>query len=346
MTFNDDGLSAEACKNLADLLLEGHPTLDFRKLHFFNNMSGPGGAQAIARIVSASHHLEDFRLSSTRCTAEGGVPLVSALSECAMLSRLDLGDNTLGYDGAQKIAKSLPSWPRMKELLLGDLGLTHEGILEILSSLENCACADHLSVLDLSYNDFCVSESEISSVEARALSVALSRMTSLDILILRGNELGKVGATAILTALAKGALQALTGLEVEECEIRGKDAVRICKALCTVPKRGGLRFDDNFISQSHRSAMRQVLEQKFNDDESLGAMDGNVTESESENDESSEGKRSNMKKRSNKKWWRRKKKKKKKKNKKKLEKRRRKMNRKRQKQKRRKRKLRRGSAQS
>jgi hypothetical protein len=40
-------------------------------LHFYNNMSGDGGAKAVADIVLACPDLEDFRFSATRSTPVG-----------------------------------------------------------------------------------------------------------------------------------------------------------------------------------------------------------------------------------------------------------------------------------
>ena len=102
LTFNNDGLSAEAMNEIRDLLLfrgSDQPTV-LEKLHFWNNMSGDGGASAIASVVSLSPNLIDFRLSSTRCGSEGGTDLLQALSTRSTLQHLDLSDNTFGASTA------------------------------------------------------------------------------------------------------------------------------------------------------------------------------------------------------------------------------------------------------
>lgn len=64
------GLSAEAVSLLAEILSEGGmPPLS--TFHFYNNMSGDGGALAIAIIVSLSPYLVDFRFSATRSMRPG-----------------------------------------------------------------------------------------------------------------------------------------------------------------------------------------------------------------------------------------------------------------------------------
>jgi Ran GTPase-activating protein (RanGAP) involved in mRNA processing and transport len=85
----NNGLSKEACAALADILLAPLPgakapraTTMLTTLNFFNNMSGSGGGVALAPLVRRSPALADFRLASTRCAAEGFVPLCAAL-RCA-----------------------------------------------------------------------------------------------------------------------------------------------------------------------------------------------------------------------------------------------------------------------
>ena len=66
----NNGLSAEACALVADILLaDGVPPL--KLLHFYNNMSGSNGGTAVSKIVRAAVNLEDFRFSATRSGPEG-----------------------------------------------------------------------------------------------------------------------------------------------------------------------------------------------------------------------------------------------------------------------------------
>ena len=75
----NDGLSAEALVLLAGILLEGGcPPLD--TLHFYNNMSGSGGAAAVRDIVRHCPDLESFRYSATRPGPEGCVAIAEVQS--------------------------------------------------------------------------------------------------------------------------------------------------------------------------------------------------------------------------------------------------------------------------
>ena len=51
--LENNGLSAEACRDVADLFLQGNstPNLSLKTLHFYNNMSGDGGGEHVARLV-------------------------------------------------------------------------------------------------------------------------------------------------------------------------------------------------------------------------------------------------------------------------------------------------------
>ena len=89
-------------------------------LHFFNNMSGNGGAKAVAAIVRASPHLEDLRFSSTRGGHEGGMALAEAIGTLTTLRRLDLNDNTFGPDVGVALGRALAHQRSLEVVNLGD----------------------------------------------------------------------------------------------------------------------------------------------------------------------------------------------------------------------------------
>lgn len=67
----NDGLSAEACELMSQIICSSKACENLKILHFYNNMSGSGGAKAIANIVKACPMLEDFRFSATRSMSDG-----------------------------------------------------------------------------------------------------------------------------------------------------------------------------------------------------------------------------------------------------------------------------------
>ena len=71
----NDGLSAEACVLMSDILTNSGTCKSLKVLHFYNNMSGSGGAAAVAEIVKSCPLLEDFRFSATRSMTDGCLTL-------------------------------------------------------------------------------------------------------------------------------------------------------------------------------------------------------------------------------------------------------------------------------
>lgn len=91
-----------------------------RVLHFFNNMSGNGGAKAISAVLRASPLLEDFRFASTRVGKEGGEAFAEGLKGLTGLKRLDLSDNTFGRQVGILLGKSLEDKRQLEVVNLSD----------------------------------------------------------------------------------------------------------------------------------------------------------------------------------------------------------------------------------
>lgn len=70
ISFCNNGMSARASEVIADeiLLFRGPdvPTL-LQKFHFYNNMSGDGGAMALSRVIRQSPQLTHLRLVVNMC---------------------------------------------------------------------------------------------------------------------------------------------------------------------------------------------------------------------------------------------------------------------------------------
>ena len=105
-------------------LLQGNstPSLSLKTLHFYNNMSGDGGGEHVARLVKRCSDLEDC-LGSTRCLEKGGTALGLALGTCTKLRFLDLADNAFNLKGAKAVASSIRNMPKLEVLNLADLYL-------------------------------------------------------------------------------------------------------------------------------------------------------------------------------------------------------------------------------
>ncbi|CAM9798593.1 unnamed protein product, partial [Choristocarpus tenellus] len=126
----NDGLSEAAMAAVRDILLtnaSGEP-IALRTLHFFNNMSGDGGAKALAEVLPHCPCLEDLRFSGSRAGREGSATVVKALLLCpavtsGLLVRLDLADNTFGVEGGQDLAKALSEQSGLTYINLRDCSL-------------------------------------------------------------------------------------------------------------------------------------------------------------------------------------------------------------------------------
>jgi Ran GTPase-activating protein (RanGAP) involved in mRNA processing and transport len=105
----NNGISEASAAQLCDLVLKSKCPL--AQFHFFNNMSGPGGAKAIAAMLQDPQlrNLTDLRFSGTRAQAEGTLAVTNAIATgCGpALTKLDLNDNTFLKAGAQSLKNAL-----------------------------------------------------------------------------------------------------------------------------------------------------------------------------------------------------------------------------------------------
>lgn len=196
LSFNNCGISAEAMRSIADILLFRVPTR-LTTLHFSNNMSGSGGAIALADVVAASPHLEDFRFASSRGGGPGAVALAQALAGTRRLRRLDLHDNIFAAEGGAALAAMLrgPASANLLELDVSDILLKNSGARALASALVRSGCAGRLQVLGIAANEIG------GRVGTAAVTRLLRRLTGLRVLRLEENELESDGLRAIAAAL-------------------------------------------------------------------------------------------------------------------------------------------------
>lgn len=111
MYFCNNGISAAAAGVIAQevLLFRGLDTpTKLETFHFYNNMSGDGGAIALTKLLPLSPALKDLRFSATRAQREGSLAFATALASLKKLEKLDLSDNTFKAQGPR------PSPPRSR----------------------------------------------------------------------------------------------------------------------------------------------------------------------------------------------------------------------------------------
>ena len=261
--LQNNGLSMEACAALADILLaplpgaaEKRATTTLTHLHFFNNMSGSGGGVALAPLVERSPALASFRLGSTRCAAEGFIPLCAALRTCgSSLTSLDLSDNTIGAaEGADALAQCVAGLPNARILRLGDLGLEAEGIVKVCAGiLKSAGGADAplvLEELDLAFNEIGAEEG------AEALAALLVRAPKLRTLQLECNELSSAGVALIVAPLAAASHADVESLTLLDNEISSAGVMAIVAALVEKRKLTTLLLNGNTIGTDAVAALQ------------------------------------------------------------------------------------------
>ena len=144
--------------------------------------------------------------------------MAGSLGSLSALSSLDLGGNLLGDAGAAALAPALPLLARsLKRLCLSDCGFGDEGVAELETALPALTA---LQALDL---DGCL------ECSASKLLPCLGQLTTLTLLSLSRNRVGKEELAALVPCLAR--LTALQHLGLEACQLRAMGASPLLHSL-------------------------------------------------------------------------------------------------------------------
>jgi len=293
----NNGLSEASMNEVADILC-GTSEMDtegeeeekrmgsrLTQLHFYNNMSGNGGCQAFARILSTcSETLEDIRFSGTRAGREGSLWISKALEQLGgkiiHLKYLDLADNTFGTEGGSILAKALRRCVSLQRLNLRDCVLEDEATSVICRAL--WAADAPMEILDLSGN-------EITKHGAKAIAELLQdTQSTLKIFHCEENEMTSKGVVSIASALG-GVLEELR-LGFNECGSMGANALVTANGedgdgMPSLQKifLDGNMFPEKDVAQLTESFGDKLEEMEDNDDE--GDADDELSESEDDEED-------------------------------------------------------------
>lgn len=244
----NDGLSAEASETLHEILIkDGMPPL--KVFHFYNNMSGDGGAIAVGNIVRACPQLLDFRFSATRSRRPGCLAVAKALTTLTDLTTLDLGDCMFADEAAEHLATALGQQKALTSLNLRDAGLGEEGLLGVLAALQT-GPGPQLKLLDLSGNDL-----EAESVPV--LAKLLQGMTALEDLGLDDNAIETEGINVLTKSLA--VCTSLRYVSACSCEITAAGAYVLAKTVVKLPAFRTLQLDGNAICSRGVEEVQGIL---------------------------------------------------------------------------------------
>ncbi|KAG7376815.1 RAN GTPase-activating protein 2 [Phytophthora boehmeriae] len=240
--FCNNGISAAAAGVIAEVLLfrgEDAPT-KLQTFHFYNNMSGDGGAVALAKLLPLSPELTDLRFSATRAQREGSLAFATAMASLHKLEKLDLSDNTFKAEGARAIAKAVKGSPNLVDVNFRDAALEDEGMVAIADALREGGAAAGIATLDVSGND-------LTAESMPALARTLRSCTALRVLQVEENELGSKGAKELAKGL-KTSSPALEKVVGNVNEIGASGALALVKAVADKMAFASLEVDGNQIS--------------------------------------------------------------------------------------------------
>jgi len=245
------------------------PSIQLRKVHFFNNMSGVKGGEHFKRIIECQvvkNKMEDVRFSGTRAETAGSVFIVDALESRrdifgSTLKLLDLADNTFSETNGERLANTFKAGfgQNLVELNLRDCTLGDENgnlLFEFLGT--------KLRKLDVSGN-------ELTVESVSALRKAVEKNVDLEILAVDENDEFESGGCVKLCKGLKG-LKKLKELGMEGCGIKEKGA----KALLALELEGleVVKLDCNMFSNE----IVEKLTEKFR--EKMKEFEDNISDEE------------------------------------------------------------------
>lgn len=282
MYFCNNGISAAAAGVIAQevLLFRGQDTpTKLETFHFYNNMSGDGGAIALAKLLPLSPALKDLRFSATRAQREGSLTFAKALASLQKLEKLDLSDNTFKAQGGEAIAAAVKNMPNLVEINLRDAATEDDGLVAIVDALHESGAAKWLTALDVSGND-------LTAESMPALGHMLRDSAALRVLQVEENEIGSKGAKAIAKALKAGA-PALEKVVANVNEIGASGAIAFVKVVADKKAFVKLEIDGNQISADGVASIGSLLESMGKSD-LLGSLEDNDEDREEEEDDDEE----------------------------------------------------------
>ncbi|CAH0477432.1 unnamed protein product [Peronospora belbahrii] len=267
--FCNNGISAAAAGVIAEevLLFRGLDTpTKLETFHFYNNMSGDGGAIELAKLLPVSPRLKDLRFSATRAQREGSLAFATALTSLKKLEKLDLSDNTFKAQGAKAIAAAVEGMPNLVEINFRDAALEDDGMMAIADALRKSGAAKIMTALDISGND-------LTADSMPVLGQMLRVSGALRVLQMEENEIRSKGAKIIAKALKVGS-PVLEQVVANSNEIGASGALALVMSVVDKKAFAKLHMDGNEISAEGVVRIELLLESKDKGD-ILGSLEDN-----------------------------------------------------------------------
>ena len=252
----NNGISKEAAALIATILLDkddSNNIPDLDTFHFYNNMCGNGGAQAISKIVSKMPNLTSFRYSATRTNAEGCALIAKAINNCTKLKHIDVADNSFGEEVGEQLAEGIANNSDLEYLSLRDAMLGDGGGNAIMNSLKNL---NKIQILDISGNE--LTEDFIDQVDL--IDDILNKKDLIELYI-DDNELGTDAAIKFADRISICKPQKLVKLSICTCEITAAGAYSIAKACTSLPSFKLLLLDGNEVCERGINLITDLLQE-------------------------------------------------------------------------------------
>ncbi len=244
--FMNNGLSELS----VDLLSNFLPTDNLRVLHFHNNMSGSGGAIAVASIIQKTPQLSDFRMSSSRVRSDGGLPMIQALSKSAgTLVKLNLSDSMFDEECTEALLASFPQLVNLTDLIVRDTGLDKDGLLKALADPSQLA---KLAVLD-------ISGLELEPEDGAAVGKILARRKRMHKIWLDDNELESDGVVG-MCKVARKSPSMLELISVQTNQMGQRGAYALVQFALATPTMKRIELDDNQIGAVGVTKIEEMLD--------------------------------------------------------------------------------------
>ncbi|KAG9069808.1 hypothetical protein KI688_009133 [Linnemannia hyalina] len=173
--------------------------------------------------------------------------LAEALKTNSTLTTLDLGGNSIGFDGAKALAEALKTNSTLATLHLWNNSIGSDGAKALAEALKTNST---LTTLDLGNNS-------IGSDGAKALAEALKTNSTLTTLGLGNNSIGSDGAKALAEALKTNST--LTTLDLGGNSIGFDGAKALAEALKTNSTLATLHLWNNSIGSDGAKALAEAL---------------------------------------------------------------------------------------
>ncbi|KAJ8601084.1 hypothetical protein CTAYLR_008205 [Chrysophaeum taylorii] len=215
--------------------------------HFLESC-GMSWRRVLERLETNDRALRHLDLRGNSIGVEGAARLAKALEKNTSLQTLDLRDNGIGAEGAARLAESLEKNTSLQTLDLGGNRIGAEGAARLAESLEKNTS---LQTLDLGDN-------RIGAEGAARLAKALEKKTSLQTLDLGFNRIGAEGAARLAESLEKNT--SLQTLYLGFNRISAEGAARLAESLEKNTSLQTLNLRSNGIGAEGAARLAESLE--------------------------------------------------------------------------------------